>query len=183
MCSRSHKKDLIWYLRQVEEVVIQTLAEYGIEGLRDGNYSGVWVKQAGTYEKVAFVGVNVSRWITMHGFSINVCNRYENIRHAPAHIRHTRSANPTLLPYVLHSLDDFDRIIPCGIEEIEAGREGRDGAFGRYGVCTMQQHAPGVTVDEVRVTAAKSFANVFGADMVPCAQADLPGEAITTAQE
>jgi lipoyl(octanoyl) transferase len=71
---------LIWYLRQVEEVVIRTLAEYGIQGVRDDEYSGVWVKRDGTYEKIAFVGVNVSRWITMHGFSLNVTNRSAALR-------------------------------------------------------------------------------------------------------
>jgi lipoyl(octanoyl) transferase len=62
------QQDLHWYLRMVEEVVIQTLGQYDIEGVRDEINTGVWV---GT-DKVAAVGVSSSRWITTHGFALNV---------------------------------------------------------------------------------------------------------------
>jgi lipoyl(octanoyl) transferase len=62
------KQDLHWYLRMVEEVVIQTLGQFDIEGVRDEINTGVWV---GT-DKVAAVGVSSSRWITTHGFALNV---------------------------------------------------------------------------------------------------------------
>ena len=62
------KKDLHWYLRTVEEVVLQTLSHYGIQGSRDEKNTGVWVGE----EKVAAVGISSSRWITTHGFAINV---------------------------------------------------------------------------------------------------------------
>ena len=71
------------YLRDLEEVIIQTLKDFGINGHREENYTGVWVGS----EKIAAIGVKVSRWITMHGFALNV---------------------NTNLSY-------FDRIIPCGI--------------------------------------------------------------------
>lgn len=75
--------DLHRYLRDLEEVIMRTLAEYGIGGCRDKEFTGVWVGN----EKIAAIGVKVSRWVTMHGFALNV---------------------NTDLSY-------FDRIIPCGI--------------------------------------------------------------------
>lgn len=61
-------KDLHWYLRMIEEVVIQTLAHYDIQGSRDEENTGVWVGN----DKVAAVGISSSRWITTHGFALNV---------------------------------------------------------------------------------------------------------------
>ena len=61
-------KDLHWYLRMIEEVIIRTLERYNIEGKRDNENTGVWVGD----DKVAAVGISSSRWITTHGFAINV---------------------------------------------------------------------------------------------------------------
>ncbi|MFQ5866063.1 MAG: lipoyl(octanoyl) transferase LipB [bacterium] len=60
--------DVHRFLRDLEEVIIQTLAEYGIVAERFRGLTGVWVNGA----KVAAIGVKVSRWITMHGFAFNV---------------------------------------------------------------------------------------------------------------
>jgi lipoyl(octanoyl) transferase len=60
--------DLHRYLRDLEEVVIRALAEYGIEAYRDASFTGVWVGS----EKIAAIGVKVSHWVTMHGFAFNV---------------------------------------------------------------------------------------------------------------
>jgi lipoate-protein ligase B len=60
--------DVHRYLRDLEEVVILTLEEYGIAGERDPQYTGVWVGG----KKLAAIGIRVSRWITMHGVAINV---------------------------------------------------------------------------------------------------------------
>ncbi|MCF7804505.1 MAG: lipoyl(octanoyl) transferase LipB [Candidatus Marinimicrobia bacterium] len=79
----NYKKDVHWYLRQLEETIIRTLAEFDISGTRDEEYTGVWVSD----EKVAAIGVKVSRWVTMHGFALNVST----------------------------DLSYFGRIIPCGI--------------------------------------------------------------------
>ena len=62
------KKDVAAYMRGLEEVLIRTLADYGIEGARDDEATGVWVDGA----KVAALGVHISRWVTTHGFALNV---------------------------------------------------------------------------------------------------------------
>lgn len=85
-----YKKDLHWYLRSIEEIIIRTLSEYGVEGERDTENTGVWVGN----KKLAAIGLNASRWITMHGFALNV--------------------NP-------ECLEGFRRIIPCGIHDKEVG--------------------------------------------------------------
>jgi len=60
--------DVHRFLRDLEEVIIQTLAEYAIQAGRVAGLTGVWVNGA----KVAAIGVKVSRWVTMHGFAFNV---------------------------------------------------------------------------------------------------------------
>ncbi|TVP63952.1 MAG: lipoyl(octanoyl) transferase [Nodularia sp. (in: Bacteria)] len=64
-----YRKDLHWYLRQLEEVLIRVLAVYGLTGDRLPGFTGVWLEG----RKVAAIGIKVSRWITMHGFAFNVC--------------------------------------------------------------------------------------------------------------
>jgi lipoyl(octanoyl) transferase len=78
-------KDLHWYLRQLEQVIINTLYTYGLRGERISGLTGVWVEG----RKVAAIGIKVSRWITMHGFSLNVCP----------------------------DMTGFERIVPCGISD------------------------------------------------------------------
>lgn len=84
-----HHKDLHWYLRQLEEVIIQVLAQYDLTGERIAGLTGVWVEG----RKVAAIGIKVSRWITMHGFAINVCP----------------------------DLSGFAHIVPCGIRDRQVG--------------------------------------------------------------
>lgn len=66
--------DIGKYLRNLEEVIIQTLAEYGIIGDRSIGETGVWIEPgvAGKERKICAIGVRCSRWITMHGFAFNV---------------------------------------------------------------------------------------------------------------
>lgn len=82
--------DIGKYLRNIEEVVILTLADYGIKGERSPGETGVWIDAGvkGKERKICAIGVRCSRWITMHGFAFNV---------------------NTDLSY-------FNYIVPCGIE-------------------------------------------------------------------
>lgn len=83
--------DIGKYLRNIEETIIQTLAEYGIEAGRSPGETGVWIDadKKGLERKICAIGVRTSRWITMHGFALNV---------------------NTDLSY-------FNSIIPCGIQD------------------------------------------------------------------
>ena len=86
---RRHRQDLHWYLRQLEEVIIRAIAIYGLHGERIKGLTGVWVDGY----KVAAIGIKVSRWITMHGFALNICP----------------------------DLSGFDEIVPCGIANRPVG--------------------------------------------------------------
>jgi lipoate-protein ligase B len=63
-----HRKDLHWYLRQVEQFLIDALATYGLEAGRNPPYTGVWIAD----RKVASIGVHARDWVTWHGFALNV---------------------------------------------------------------------------------------------------------------
>lgn len=86
---RHYQKDLHWYLRQLEEVMLRVLQVYGLPGTRAPGLTGVWLNGA----KVAAIGIKVSRWMTMHGFALNVCP----------------------------DLSGFERIVPCGIADRPVG--------------------------------------------------------------
>lgn len=86
---RYYQCDLHWYLRQLETVLIRTLGEYDLLGEREAGLTGVWVKGV----KVGAIGIKAKRWITMHGFSLNVCP----------------------------DLRGFEKIVPCGISDRAVG--------------------------------------------------------------
>jgi lipoyl(octanoyl) transferase len=65
---RGWKRDVVAYVRGLEEVMIRTLAEFGIEGGRVCGCTGVWVDG----RKIAAIGVHISRWVTSHGFALTV---------------------------------------------------------------------------------------------------------------
>lgn len=83
--------DIGKYLRNLEEVIIQTLAFYGIKGERSAGETGVWIDPEikGQERKICAMGVRCSRWITMHGFALNVNT----------------------------DLNYFSQIVPCGIAD------------------------------------------------------------------
>ena len=84
----AYKPDIRWYMRSLEEVIIRTLAEYGIKGTRSEGETGVWLDVGTPFaRKICALGVRTSRWVTMHGFALNVNT----------------------------DLGFFDHIIPCGI--------------------------------------------------------------------
>lgn len=82
---RAHRQDVDWMLRKLEEVLIISLKRMGIEAHTERGLTGVWVGDA----KIAAIGIGVSRWITFHGFALNVT------------------------PMMRH----FELIIPCGIKD------------------------------------------------------------------
>ena len=67
------RKDLRWYVRSVEEVAIRVLDTFGLKGSRHSEHTGVWIGP----NKVAAIGMSVSKWVTMHGMALNVCNDLE----------------------------------------------------------------------------------------------------------
>jgi lipoyl(octanoyl) transferase len=84
------RRDVAWYMRSLEEAMIRATAEFGIASRRVAGRTGVWVDtptESGDEEKLAAIGVHLSRWVTSHGFAYNVS---------------------TDLRY-------FDLIVPCGI--------------------------------------------------------------------
>jgi lipoyl(octanoyl) transferase len=64
---REWKRDVVAYVRGVEQALIDALAEFGVRGERDAGATGVWVDG----KKVAAIGVHISRWVTSHGFALN----------------------------------------------------------------------------------------------------------------
>jgi lipoyl(octanoyl) transferase len=86
---RHYQTDLHWYLRQLEAVIIQVCNDYNLDAYQIQGLTGVWVEG----KKIAAIGIKVRRWITMHGFAINVCP----------------------------DLTGFQAITPCGIKDKPVG--------------------------------------------------------------
>ena len=85
---RGHGQDVHAYLRRLEGVLIDTLSDFGLAARRRQGYAGVWLDEG---RKIASIGVGVRRWVTMHGFALNVCC----------------------------DLARFAAIVPCGLHGIE----------------------------------------------------------------
>jgi lipoyl(octanoyl) transferase len=86
------KRDVGWYVRTLEEAMIRASADFGVTAYRVPGKTGIWVESSPTEEKLAAIGVHISRWVTSHGFAYNVS---------------------TDLRY-------FDLIVPCGIPDRKA---------------------------------------------------------------
>ena len=82
---RQHRRDVAWYMRSLEEVLIRAAADFGVVAGRLAGVPGVFVGS----DKLAAMGVHISRWVTSHGFAFNVNT---NLRY-------------------------FDWIIPCGLRD------------------------------------------------------------------
>ena len=65
---KRHRQDLHWYLRKIEEALINTLADYDIPAERNPSFTGVWTRG----KKIASIGVHARDWVTWHGFALNV---------------------------------------------------------------------------------------------------------------
>jgi lipoyl(octanoyl) transferase len=86
------RRDVVWYVRMLEEAMIRATAEFGITPNRIAGRTGIWVRGGHTEEKLGAVGVHISRWVTSHGFAYNVST----------------------------DLRFFDLIVPCGIADCKA---------------------------------------------------------------
>jgi len=86
------RRDVVWYVRMLEEAMIRATAEFGIAAKRVAGKTGIWVWAGNTEEKLAAIGVHISRWVTSHGFAYNVSTDLRN----------------------------FDLIVPCGIADRKA---------------------------------------------------------------
>lgn len=64
---REWKRDVVAYIRALEQAIIETLADFRIESWRDPTATGVWTSQG----KICAIGVHISRWVTSHGFALN----------------------------------------------------------------------------------------------------------------
>lgn len=137
----AHRRDLHWYLRQVEEVLIRALATWGLQGTRRAGYTGVWTggrtgrpvdppdgvqgapggpDEPTGLRKIASIGVHAKQWVTWHGFALNVST----------------------------DLSYFDLIVPCGIAEVEMTSVSRETA------------AP-ITVSDAIRDVTRAFGDVF----------------------
>lgn len=133
------RRDVLWYVRMLEEVMIRSTNEFSLAALREPGKTGVWVvtrdNPAGSFlashhspsatpEKIGAIGVHISRWVTSHGFAYNVS---------------------TDLRY-------FELIVPCGIA-------------GRKATSLEKLLQRPVTIREVAPLMARHFADVFGLAM------------------
>ena len=94
--------DVVGYVRRIEGILIDVLAELGVDGRRVDGRSGVWVGEPGRENKIAAIGIRVADGVTMHGFALNCSN----------------------------SLEPYEKIVACGIRDAgvttisrELGRE------------------------------------------------------------
>ena len=83
------KKDIRKFITVIENTIIQTLKDYKIETFPDKENIGIWYKNGNEIEKIAAIGIRVSKWIAYHGFTININN----------------------------NLKEYKKIIPCGIKD------------------------------------------------------------------
>jgi lipoyl(octanoyl) transferase len=143
------RRDVVWYVRMLEEAMIRATAEFGISGEREGGKTGIWVKAGGkellrspgrargphggdTPEKLGAIGVHISRWVTSHGLAYNVSTDLRN----------------------------FELIVPCGI----AGRKttSLEKLLGRR-----------IELDEVKPKLAKHLGEVFALEVREIARPEL----------
>jgi lipoyl(octanoyl) transferase len=86
------RRDVHWYVRTLEEVMIRASAVFGVAAFRIPGKTGIWVQTEKNEEKLAAIGVHISRWVTTHGFAYNVATDLRN----------------------------FELIVPCGIADRKA---------------------------------------------------------------
>jgi lipoyl(octanoyl) transferase len=144
------RKDVVWYVRMLEEVMIRASAEFGVSAHREEGKTGIWVRgeekeftqssqrtqsarrEERAAEKLGAIGVHISRWVTSHGFAYNVATDLRN----------------------------FDLIVPCGIA-------------GRKATSLEKLLGRGVKVSEVAPKMTRHFGDVFGFEMAAGSREEL----------
>jgi lipoyl(octanoyl) transferase len=145
------RKDVVWYVRMLEEVMIRTSAKFGIKAVREAGKTGIWVPAAEkdliqrsqsaqgeeghgeiAAEKLGAIGVHISRWVTSHGFAYNVSTDLRN----------------------------FDLIVPCGIS-------------GRKATSLEKLLGRAVSLNEIAPRIAEHFGEVFGVGMQKSSREEL----------
>ena len=79
---KKRKKDIRKFITLIEKTIIESLVEFNINSFGDPKNIGIWVEDKGKINKIAAIGVRVSKWIAYHGFAINISNnlrKYQNI--------------------------------------------------------------------------------------------------------
>ena len=115
---REHREDLHWYLRQLEASLIRGLGTLGIHGDRNPGLTGVWTRR----RKIASIGIHVKRWVTFHGFALNVTTE----------------------------LAAFGLIVPCGIDGVVMTSVARE--LGRTDAAALEAETRAAVVDGVATT-------------------------------
>jgi lipoyl(octanoyl) transferase len=144
------RKDVVWYVRMLEEVMIRTSAEFGICAAREEGKTGIWVtneekefpqsaqrtqspqREPIPAEKLGAIGVHISRWVTSHGFAYNVATDLRN----------------------------FDLIVPCGI-------------IGRKATSLEKLLGRAVNMSAVAPEISRHFGDVFGLEMTAGSREEL----------
>jgi lipoyl(octanoyl) transferase len=144
------RKDVVWYVRMLEEVMIRASAEFGICAHREEGKTGIWVacedkdftqssqssqssqREERAAEKLGAIGVHISRWVTSHGFAYNVATDLRN----------------------------FDLIVPCGIA-------------GRKATSLEKLLDRALKLNEVEPKIVAHFGDVFGLEMKPGSREEL----------
>jgi lipoyl(octanoyl) transferase len=141
------RKDVVWYVRMLEEAMIRTSAEFGICARREEGKTGIWVgaenkestqrtqssqREPIPAEKLGAIGVHISRWVTSHGFAYNVSTDLRN----------------------------FDLIVPCGIA-------------GRKATSLEKLLGRAVNLTEVTPRIGRHFGDVFGLEMPAASREEL----------
>ena len=152
-----HRPDLHWYLRQVEETLIRGLARLEIPAERNPGLTGVWTGG----RKIASIGIHVRRWVTTHGFALNVVN----------------------------DLSGFDLIVPCGIVGVEMTSVSLEAARRQGGKADRRTGGPADRGGEREMWAlttdaiVNAFGEVFDRHPVPAELAELLAQGTGTIPE
>ncbi|HKP28852.1 MAG TPA: lipoyl(octanoyl) transferase LipB [Gemmatimonadales bacterium] len=139
---QQHKPDLHWYLRQLEEAMIRGLADLGLKAERNPGKTGVWVSG----RKIGSIGVHVKRWVTLHGFALNVTT----------------------------DLRMFNVVVPCGIDGVVMTSV-RNEAGGAVGAVEAVEAVDSTLWDRTRHAIIDGFGEAFAVEVTEGNLPDMKG--------